>query len=311
MKNNTDKIPKVSVIIPVYGVEEYIERCAHSLFGQTLDGIEYIFVDDCTKDNSIEILKRVLEEYPDRKNQVIIHKMPSNSGLTGVRRWGMQHTTGEYVIHCDSDDWVDKTMYEKLYNRAKETDADMVICDYYRSDGTNHKYYKINNGIKLLPQGPVWNKLIRHSIYADKELMYPVANKAEDGVLVTQFVIYSNKDKIVNLHKALYYYFKNDQSICGNISEKACVEKMRQEMQNLEIRIGFLKKQGLLKQHTADVLLWKFYVLENLKPLLRQAKYYKLWKTTFPNLFQKLLLDIHIPLRIKVKVCLRIFRIRL
>lgn len=107
-------MPKVSIIIPVYGVEKYIERSARSLFEQTLDDIEYLFIDDCTPDKSVEILKRVLEEYPHRKSQVVIHRMEQNSGQAKVREWGMRNATGEYVIHCDSDDWVDMHMYEEI-----------------------------------------------------------------------------------------------------------------------------------------------------------------------------------------------------
>ena len=100
-------MPKVSVIIPVYGVEKYIEKCARSLFEQTLDDIEYLFVDDCTPDKSVDILKHILEEYPHRKSQVVIHRMEQNSGQAVVREWGVKNAKGDFIIHCDSDDWVD------------------------------------------------------------------------------------------------------------------------------------------------------------------------------------------------------------
>ena len=136
-------MPKVSVLVPVYGVEKYIERCARSLFEQTMDDIEFIFVDDCTPDHSIEILKSVIEEYrlrfAEKKYEVRIERLPTNSGLAAVRRHGIQLATGDYIINCDSDDWVDVTMYEKMYNKAIEEDADMVVCDYYRSDGVTHR----------------------------------------------------------------------------------------------------------------------------------------------------------------------------
>lgn len=130
-------MPKVSIIIPVYGVEKYIERCARSLFEQTLDDIEYLFIDDCTPDKSVEILKRVLEEYPHRKSQVVIHRMEQNSGQAKVREWGMRNARGEYVIHCDSDDWLDVHMYEEMYNKAIEEDADVVVCDYVVTNDTS------------------------------------------------------------------------------------------------------------------------------------------------------------------------------
>ena len=91
---------RVSVCIPVYGVEKYIERCARSLFEQTMtDGIEFIFVNDCTKDNSIEILEKVLEEYPHRKEQVKIIHHEKNRGLVAARNTGLEHATGDYIIH--------------------------------------------------------------------------------------------------------------------------------------------------------------------------------------------------------------------
>ena len=112
-------MPKVSVVIPIYGVEKYIERCAVSLFEQTLHDIEFVFVDDCTPDHSIEILKQVIEKYRpcfEEKNYAVrIERMSSNSGLPTVRRHGVSWCSGEYVTHCDSDDWVAPNMYELLY----------------------------------------------------------------------------------------------------------------------------------------------------------------------------------------------------
>ena len=96
--------PKVSIIVPIYGVEHFIERCARSLFEQTLDGIEFIFVNDSTPDNSISILLRVLEDYPNRQNQVRIVQHEVNKGLPFARQTGIRLAKGEYIAHCDSDD---------------------------------------------------------------------------------------------------------------------------------------------------------------------------------------------------------------
>ena len=113
-------MPKVSVIIAVYGAEKYIERCARSLFEQTLNDIEYIFVDDCSPDKSIEILISVLDDYPHRKKQVRIIRNHSNLGVGGTRTVGMKAATGDYLIHCDPDEGVEHNMYELLYNKAIE-----------------------------------------------------------------------------------------------------------------------------------------------------------------------------------------------
>ena len=96
--------PKVSIIVPIYRVEEYIERCAESLFAQTFDDIEYIFVDDCSPDKSVEILQRTLEKYPHRKRLTRIERLSSNSGLTAVRRQGIKLATGENTDNLESND---------------------------------------------------------------------------------------------------------------------------------------------------------------------------------------------------------------
>lgn len=239
-------MPKVSVIIPVYGVEKYIERCARSLFEQTLDDIEYLFVDDCTPDKSIEILKHILEEYPQRKEQVIIHRMEQNSGQAKVREWGMKNATGEYVIHCDSDDWVDVHMYKKMYNKAIGENADIVVCDYYSSDSIIEQ--RLKGLISLSPKdiivdillcniaGCLWNKLVRRDIYFHKNIYYPIDNMGEDGVLVIQFLW--NAKKISYLSQPLYYYFKNLASISNNET----VEKIRQRFSQATANASIIEK---------------------------------------------------------------------
>ena len=99
--------PKVSVIVPIYGVEPYIERCVRSLMEQTYTNCEYIFVDDCTPDASVEILKRVLEDYPNRKQKVKIIQNEKNQGLPQTRKHGFQYATGDFVANVDSDDFVE------------------------------------------------------------------------------------------------------------------------------------------------------------------------------------------------------------
>ena len=150
----TNSKPKVSVIVPIYGVEAYIERCAVSLFEQTLDDIEYIFVNDCTPDNSMTILSEVLSRYPQRREQVRIINQPKNLGAAKAREDGIKAARGEYIIHCDSDDWVDTNMYQLLYEKAKADNSDMVICDWYVTDGVNHKRIdqKLNLDAELLSQ---------------------------------------------------------------------------------------------------------------------------------------------------------------
>lgn len=108
----------VSVIIPVYNVGKFIERCARSLMEQTMDNVEYIFVDDASPDNSIQILQKVLADYPNRRDNVRILTHAENKGLPAARNTGLAVATGEYIFHCDSDDFVEPDMLEQLYGKA-------------------------------------------------------------------------------------------------------------------------------------------------------------------------------------------------
>ena len=193
---------KVSVIIPVYGVEKYIERCAKSLFEQTLHDIEYLFIDDCSPDNSIKILESLLDSYPSRKANTRILKMSTNSGQAAVRMRGMKEATGEYLIHCDSDDWVDHQMYEKMYNYAKSNDYDMVWCDYYRTDGINNHIITQENAtdkesllkaflsVKII--GSLCNRLYKRKLQDLPDFIYPQDNMTEALVVTTQLVLNAN-----------------------------------------------------------------------------------------------------------------------
>lgn len=119
----------VSVLVPIYGVEKYIERCAVSLFEQTYEDIEYIFVNDCTKENSIAILKEVIERYPIRKPQVRIIEHEQNKGLGKARNTAVAAALGDFLVHIDSDDYVDVNMVTMLVEKQKEGNYDIVTGD--------------------------------------------------------------------------------------------------------------------------------------------------------------------------------------
>ena len=178
---------KISIIIPIFKVSNFIERCVCSLFEQTLQDVEYIFVDDASPDDSIEILKSCIERYPERKGQVTILTHEQNKGLPAARNTGLAVATGEYVFHCDSDDFVEKDMLEDMYNAAEATDADMVYCDFYLSFEKNERYMSnpayetAEDMFKLGLLGGnmkynVWNKLVRRSLYVDNGITFPAGH---------------------------------------------------------------------------------------------------------------------------------------
>lgn len=272
-------MPKVSVIIPVYGVEKYIERCARSLFEQTLDDIEYIFVDDCSLDKSIAILENIIKEYLPRLKKehknVRIERLSKNCGLPNVRRYGINLATGDYIAHCDSDDWVDVHMYEEMYNKAIEEDADVVVCDFCSTDCENEQYSKgliskerenvIVDVLLWRIAGCLWNKLVRRKEYTDHDLIYPTHNMGEDAALIVQ--ILWNAKRISYLPEPFYYYYMNQTSITKYVSDDNKIrQRFLQATANVEIIEQFLvdKATGKIKDALTKYIFEQSYLIVSL-----------------------------------------------
>lgn len=240
---------KVSIIIPVYKAEKYIERCVRSLFNQTLNCLEYIFVDDCSPDNSIGIMKNILNEYPNRKTQVKVIKHAQNTGVSQSRQDGTDIATGEYIIHCDPDDWVDPYMYEDMYKKALKSNADIIICDFFCESQTGTKYYNQDplflNGLSILESitgvnnkflhGALWNKLIKSDIY--KKSKFPNSINYCEDVFILFNILSQNKLKIDYLNKAYYHYFMHTESIVHRANVKT-LELDKKLLFNLNSIIG-------------------------------------------------------------------------
>lgn len=221
---------KVSIIVPIYNVENYIEKCARSLFEQTFLDIEYIFVDDSTTDNSIEILKKILLEYPTRNNNSIIIRHDKNKGLPSARKTGLSVVHGDYILHFDSDDWAERTMICDMYDTAIKNDADIVSCDFrmvYTDRIVNYETIdftedKVNNLKRYISFGwtVIWNLLVRKSIYLNNNIN-PLEGYTycEDFNLSVKLLL--NSTKMIHLNKILYNYNKmNSSSIMHALNEK-------------------------------------------------------------------------------------------
>ena len=217
-------MPKVSVIVPIYNVEKYIERCARSLFEQTLGDIEYIFVNDCTPDNSVEILQKIILEYPVRKEAIHIINHHKNTGQSGARMTGMTIATGDYIIHCDADDWVELDMYERMYDTAVGTKSDAVVCDIVMRFQSHSHYLRYDNEHDdhqlmydcLAPISVVYcsmcNRLVSRNVF-QKHTIKPFegVNMWDDVGLTTRLRYYIDKTTVIN--KPFYNYNKQNE-IC-------------------------------------------------------------------------------------------------
>lgn len=210
---------QVSVIIPVYKAEKYIEKCARSLFEQTLESIEFIFVDDYSPDKSIDILESILTKYPSRiPNTKILHHQ-CNRGSAAARNTGRSVAQGEYIIDCDSDDWVELHMYEKMYQTAKQKNADIVICDWNEIYDTkikrvfaNPPYNNLDCVTAILSSemhGSVCNKLIRKELYTQNNIACKEGMNFCEDLYVTYRLFYFAKS-IAYINVPLYYYNKTN-----------------------------------------------------------------------------------------------------
>lgn len=227
-------MPKVSVIVPIYGVEAYVERCARSLFTQTFDDVEFVFVNDCTTDNSMTILRKVIADYPN--GNVVLVEKEQNEGLPQARKTGFEHAHGEYIIHLDSDDWMEPNTIEKLYNKAIETGADMVCCDWFEESECG----RLNVQQKSLPvqqyfqdilcfkaQAFLWNRMCRRSLY--EGIRFPYDNMFEDYVTTSQLLL--NCQQVSFLPEALIHYNRLNVSSIRSTSNLRMIEA--QQMKNI------------------------------------------------------------------------------
>lgn len=204
----------VSILVPIYGVEKYIEKCVVSLFEQDYKNIEYIFINDCTKDKSIEVLKEVLERYPERKPFVKIINHDTNRGLASARNTAIANSSGEFVFVVDSDDWISTTTISKAVNLAVSDDSDIVNVgvNVHYEDRIVSKIAsfksKEDNILALLDKSVycnIWGRLIKRSLFVDNEIKcIDGANMGEDFCQITKLMYFANKVSYVN--EPLYSY---------------------------------------------------------------------------------------------------------
>ena len=232
----------VSVLVPIYKVEGYIERCARSLFEQSYQNLEFVFVDDCSPDDSIGVLDRVLNDYPERRNSVRIVHHDRNRGLAASRNTALDNATGLFVCAVDSDDWLELDAIEKMVNKQKESSADIVACNMmmHTADGDQPFFEtKCNNKeeLVLLQLQKTWDhtvcrKLIRRSLYEDNGVRclegYDMTEDRYQMALLTYFAgSYAQIDDI-----AYHYDRRNENSIMAQKETDKVLRKNYQYLMN-------------------------------------------------------------------------------
>lgn len=277
-------MPKISVITPVYNVKAFIGKCATSLMRQTFEDVEYIFVDDASKDGSIAILEEIVEQYPENKVRILHHE--SNKGLPSSRKTGIEAATGEYVFNCDGDDWVEETLLEKMYAAVAKKDADYAYCDFYLTYENSERYMPCptySTADEALRKGylggamkyNVWNKLIRRSLYEGVE--FPVDHK-KGGEDMVMFYVLSRAKSVAHVPEALYHYIKINANA---ISEKFSEQRLIDIQYNTNYAISSVRKNGTGNYET-DIALFKLNV--KLPFLITDdRRKYRVWEEWYPE----------------------------
>lgn len=236
-------MPKVSVVVPVYNVEKYITDCLDSLVNQTLDEMEIIIVNDGSTDGSEKIIKKFEKKYDN-----IIYLKKENGGLSDARNYGMQFAKGDYIAFLDSDDFVDKTIYEKLYVKAQEENADYVECDFYWAYSQNEGFklkkdtgirYKNKKEMFTYARVVTWNKLIKRSIIKDE---FPKGLKYED--IEFFYKLLPNIKKFAFVEEPLIYYIQRKNSLANKQDYST-----GQIFNVLDNTISFYKKNRLYDEY--------------------------------------------------------------
>lgn len=209
---------KVSIIVPVYNSQEYLKACAESLVNQTLEDIEIVFVNDGSTDNSLSILQEYQERFPEK----VVLRTKENGGQASARNLGIEICTGEYIGFVDSDDCVDTTMFEKLYNVAVAKDCDLVECNYKYLQITeqgetlelppygNVRAYENNADMFIDPLVSPWNKIYKASIFKNNTIEFPEGLIYEDTAFFIKTIPYIKEAAYVS--EAFVYHFLRQNS---------------------------------------------------------------------------------------------------
>lgn len=252
----------VSVVLPVYNTEKYLRRCMDALVNQTLDHsqLEIIAVNDGSTDGSLAIL----EEYKSRYPEMIRIFSKTNGGQASARNLGIREASGDYIGFADSDDYVDTTMYEKLYSLAKESGADLVECHYhsmletgtdasgdpvYKEIGTRGHIRACSDPKELIldPQVSPWNKLYKKEVLKDGNITFPEGMIYEDTAFYIKTVPFIKKQAYLD-EKLVYYSVRQGSTMLGNSGRR-----VGDIIKVFEDILDFYHRKGIYKEYKDEL----------------------------------------------------------
>lgn len=283
-----EKSYSISVIVTIYNREKYLRDCVCSLFEQTLDDVEYVFVDDASTDNSLSVLEELIKMYPYRKSQVVVVRLEKNSGRAVARQTGIINVRGEYVIHVDSDDWVDKNMLELLYIKAKESDADIVGCNVTHEYSNSRRIFKqkysdnMDENVRRLLNGDIFpslcTSLTRTSLIKENNIAFERGiDTGED--LLFNLHLYLKANKVVSIDSPSYHYRHTEDSGSFQHTEKSILSVI-EVARRIEL---LLRETGNYEKFEDDIQFRKFSMKCALVTDFKNDKYNREWLNLFPE----------------------------
>lgn len=247
---------KISVIVPIYNIEKYLEKCLLSILNQTFDDYEVILVEDGSTDNSKVIAQAFVEKHRDMFKLIC----QENRGLSGARNTGLKCAIGEYVCFVDSDDTIAPTYLSVLYEQAEKSKADLVICAFHSVDEQDNsikvfkenllsgQVYNLQNNRELfLIQNAAWNKLYRREIIDDNDLLFTEGAWYEDLRFTKKYLLLA--ERVVYCDEILYNYLQRAGSIMSSMGSKRNVEIL----DALDEVTRFYKEKGLYETFRAEI----------------------------------------------------------
>lgn len=245
---------KISILVPIYGTELYIKRCAMSLFEQTYENIEYIFINDCTKDNSIDILKDTIKMYPTREPYIKIINHKFNEGLAGARLTGLINSTGDYIWCVDSDDYVKVNAIETCLPYM-EQGHDLIVFNYIektKSGLSKHSMppLTIEHVLDHYISPSIWKYIVHRSLYFNYKIL-PVKgiNHSEDYLLTARLILVSQKNIYLENEYLYFYENSNPNSYTNNIN----IKSLENEADSIEIVRDFCAKLNKEKKYKNEL----------------------------------------------------------
>lgn len=232
------KNPIISVVIPVYGVEKYIKEFADSVFSQNYPYVQFVFVNDGTRDNSIGILNSLIDSsYPHLRDRIVIVNK-ENGGLPAARKTGMEYVRGDYVCHMDPDDWISPSSFEKMAAVIERSEPDLLYYYYVKEYGNRRSVKRdgdyagrreayIRDMYNHKAFGTLCNKCVKTSVYRNNDIIFPKYNYAEDCFVSCQLAAAS--ESIEQMKEVVYHYRKTNNT---SISHQNLVKRKREYVLN-------------------------------------------------------------------------------